>query len=389
MQVTQIATLMNTITGELLGNSELVQEDLSNIVDVGTELFNATNVDNYVKTLVDHIGRMVFVNRSYAGRAPSVLMDAWEYGSVLEKITIDGLPTASDNESWNLTNGETYNQDIFYKPSVSAKFFNNKRTFEVDVSFTDIQVRESFDNASQLNAFISMIYNAVEKTMTVKMDAFIMRTINNFIGETVNDAYAVEGEALDITGAGNARAVNLLARYNTLISTPLTADKAIYDKDFIRYCAYVLKLYADRLQTISALFNMGGKDRFTPRDLLHVVMLSEFKAGADVYLQSDTFHNEFVTFPESESVAFWQGSGTSFSFDDTSSINVKTASGDEIEVTGILCVMFDRYALGVTNYDRRVTAHYNAKAEFTNNYFKFDCGAFNDFNENFVVFFIA
>ena len=78
-----------------------------------------------------------------------------------------------------------------------------------------------------------------------------------------------------------------------------------------------------------------------------------------------------------------------YSFDSISQINIKTGSGDTINAKGILAVMFDRDALGVTNLNRRVTTNYNPKAEFFSNWYKFDAGYFNDLNENFVVFYVA
>ena len=386
MQVKQIYTLMNTVTGELLGKTGLVQEDLSNIVDVGTELFDATSVDNYVKSLVNHIGKVIFVDRKYSGNVPSMLMDSWEFGSVLEKISAD-LPDATENESWELENGQEYKQDIFYKPSVSAKFFNKKVTFEVPMSFTELQVKESFSNANQLNGFLSMLYNAVDKALTVKMDGLVMRTINNMIGETIYSDLQSAG-VVDYTKSGT-KAVNLLKLYNDKFSKTLTAAQAITDPDFIRFASYEMALYVDRLSKISTLFNIGGKERFTPGDMLHTVMLSEFKAAATAYLQSDTFHDNYVALPDSETVPYWQGSGQDYAFADTSKITIKTADGHIVETSGILAVMFDRDAMGVCNLDRRVTTNYNAKAEFYNNYYKFDAGYFNDLNENCVVFFVA
>lgn len=381
MEVTQIYSLVNTVTGEVLGKSDLVAEDLSNVVDVGTEIVNAAAVDNYVKSLVNHIGKVIFVNRPYSGKVPSVLMDGWEFGSVLEKITAE-IPAASENESWELTDGAEYKQDIFYKPSVSAKFFNSRVTFEVPISITERQVKESFSSAAQLNGFISMIYAAVEKSMTIKTDALVMRTINNMIVET----FANEPQN------GEARAINLLTRYNTQFNKQLTAAAAIYDADFVRFASYVIALYADRLGTISTLFNVGGKERFTSADNLHIVLLSEFAKAAQTYLYSDTYHNEFVKLPQSETVPYWQGSGKSYAFADTATIKTsKTVEGATVttEINGILGVMFDRDALGVCNLDRRVTSAYNAKAEFFNNFYKFDAGYFNDTNENFVVFYVA
>lgn len=392
MQVNQIYQLMNGVTSEILGSTGIVKEDLSNIVDVGTQLFDATSIDNYVKSLVNHIGKVIFVNRPYAGNVPSMLMDSWEFGSVLEKISAD-LPVATENESWELVNGQEYKQDIFYKPSVSAKFFNSKVTFEVPMSFTEMQVKESFSSATQLNGFLSMLYNAVDKSMAIKIDSLIMRTINNAIGETFKadaTAFTPQGASdVDYTTASTNRCVNLLKLYNDKFGTTLTADKAITTPEFIRFASYVMSLYVDRLSKISTLFNVGGKDRFTPVDMLHIVMLSDFKASATAYLESDTFHNNLVALPESESVPYWQGSGTTYSFADVSKIMVKTATGTDITVTGILAVMFDRDAMGVCNTDRRVTTNYNAKAEFYNNYYKFDASYYNDLNENCVVFYVA
>lgn len=384
MEVKQIYNLINAVTAEVVGETALVNEDLSNIVDIGTQIFNATAVDNYVKSLVNHIGKVIFVNRPYSGNAPSVLMDGWEYGSVLEKIQAD-IPEAEENESWELTDGQTYDPNIFYKPTVSAKFFNKRVTFEVPMSFTERQVKESFSSAEQLNGFLSMLYNAVDKSLTVKMDALVMRTINNMTGETLAADYGQDA----FSSKSGVKAVNLLYLYNQQSGESLTPAAAITDPNFIRFAAYTMGLYTNRLSKLSRLFNIGGKDRFTPSDLLHVVMLTDFKQAANVYLQSDVFHDKFTAFPAAEEVPFWQGSGTGYDFASVSGLNIATASGATVNTSGILCVMFDRDALGVTNIDRRVTTNYNGKAEFYNNWFKFDAGYFNDTNENFVVFFVA
>lgn len=384
MEVKQIYELMNSVTKEVLGSTAVVKEDLSNVVDMGKEVINQNAVDNYVKSLVNHIGRVIFVDRPYRGGVPSVLMDGWEFGSVLEKIQAD-IPEASENESWDLVDGQDYNPNIFYKPNVSAKFFNNKVTFEIARSFTTMQVKESFSNAQQLNGFLSMIYNVVEKSLTIKTDALIMRTINNMIGETVHVDYGTDGLA---TKSG-VRAVNLLYLYNQQFGTTLTADKCLSTPEFIRFAVYQIGIYISRMSRISTIFNIGGKDRFTPRDLMHIVMLSDFRKAADVYLQSDTFNQQFTELPYADDVPYWQGSGLKYDFADISKIDLKTSSGANVSCPGILCCMFDRDCLGVANIDRRVTTYYNAKAEFYNNWFKFDAGYFNDTNENFVVFFIA
>lgn len=392
MTVQQIYELMNNVTNEILGKSDLVTEDLSNVVDIGKEIFDNTSVDNYVKSLVNHIGKVIFVNRPYRGSIPTMLMDSWEYGTVVEKITAD-LPVATENNSWELENGKSYDTNVFYKPTVSAKFFNSKVTFEIPMSFTELQVKDSFSSSSQLNSFISMLYNSVDNAMSIKVDSLIMRTINNMIGHTVYSDYptVTDGDYSKTTGI---KAVNLLKMYNDKFGATLTAEKSITEPDFIRFASYTMNVYKDRMSKISTLFNVGGRDKFTPSDMLNIVMLSDFKSSAIAYLQSDTFNSEMVALPNAETVPYWQGSGTNYKFEDISKIDVaiKDTTTDtlvQLKIGGILAIMYDKESMGVCNTNRRVTTNYNAKAEFFNNYYKFDASYFNDLNENFVVFFVA
>ena len=379
MKVTQLKDIVNSATSEVLGKTDVVNDDLSNLVDVGNEIFNTENVDNYVKKLIDRIGKVIFVNRLYAGGVPSVLMDSWEYGSVVEKISAD-MPEADENDSWNLQDGQTYSQDTFYQPKVSAKFFNSKVTFDVKLSFTTEQVKESFSNVNELNGFISMLETGVKNSMTVKLDGLIMRTINNMTGQILNSANGLQK-------------VNLLADYNKVSGQTLTVEKALMDKDFLKFASLTIKKYQARITKMSTLFNAGGKARFTTTDNLHTVLLSDFADSAEVYLLSDTYHNDTVSLPNHETVPYWQGSGKSYAFDDVSKIDVKIDAGNktpkQVTQTGILGVMFDTNALGVSNLNQRTTTSYNARAEFYTNYYKMDAGYFNDLNENFVVFYIA
>lgn len=386
MVVQQIYNLVNNMTGEILGQTGLVKEDLSNLVDIGSQIFDATSVENAARTLVDHIGKVMFVIRPYNGAAPSVYRDAWEYGSVLEKISAE-IPEAQENESWELQDNEEYAQDIFKKDNVSAKFFNSKTTFEVQRSITDIQLRSAFDNAAQLNSYSSMIMDAVQKSMSIKLDGLVMRTINNAIAHTINAEFT-GGSGLN-NGSGT-RVINLLKLYNTANSSSYTFAQAILLPDFIRYATYMIGLYMDRMSKISRVFNIGGQVRYTPKDLQHLVLLSDFAKASEIYLQSTTFHDDLVKLKGFETVPSWQGTGTAFNdLSVLSKINVTIKSGDstqDVETAGVLGVLFDHDALGVSNLNQRVTSHYNAKGEFTNTWYKADGSYFNDFNENVIVF---
>lgn len=384
MRVEQAYTILNNITKEITGKSDLVAEDLSNIVDVGTELFNASDVDPITKTLINQVGKMVFVNRVYNVSVPSVMMDGWEFGSVLEKIHSE-MPEATENEAWNLVDGQSYDPHVYHDIKVKVKFFNKKITFEIDKTITRRQLYQSFQSASQFNALVSMLFNEIDKSMTVKIDSLIMRTINSMAADTIHSEYS-EGNYTEKSGV---RAVNLLKLYNDMSGETLTADKCLTNMEFIKFASFTMANYIDRLKVMTSLFNVGGMARFTPKDLLTVVMLSDFKNAAGVYLQSDTFHNEYTKLPEASTVPYWQGSGLDYEFADISKINITSGSGHAVNCSGILAVMFDREALGVCNVDRRVDTAWNPKGEFTNYFYKYDASYFYDLNENFIVFFVA
>lgn len=387
MKIEQIYEITNDIAEEVTGESALVQEDISNIVQVGTTIQNIDGWQNkFVQALVDRIGRTIFVNRPYSGSAPSVMMDAWEYGSILMKIASD-LPEAQENESWELTDGQSYDPFVYKANPAEAKFYDGLVTFEMDKTIIDRQLKSSFKDATQLNAFISMIFNEVDKAMTIRNDALIMRTINSMIGDTFHNL----DSSGSYSGKTGVRAVNLLYLYNQKFGTNLTAVASITTPEFLRFASYTMALYVDRLAKMSTLFNIGGKHRFTPSDMLHTVLLSEFKeaAGAYLYDAANQFNSDYIKLPQAETVPFWQGSGTGYAFADTSKINVKTGSENEVEASGILGVMFDRDALGVCNQNSRVTTQYNPKAEFTNYFYKRDARYFTDSNENFVLFYVA
>ena len=378
MKVTQVKDLVNSAIQQTTGQSVLLKDDLSNVVDVGSEIFGADSVDNFVKKLVDRVGYTVFNSRVYQGSVPSILMNSWEFGSVMEKVETE-IPAATENDSWNLQDGQSYNQDTFYQPKVSAKFYNSRVTFDIPLSFTEMQVKSAFNSATELNSFISMLVTSVQNAMTVNIDNLITRTLNNMTAFTLN-------------GKNKNRAVNLLSVYNAKTGQTLTAAKALTDSNFIKFANQQIMLTQGRFSKLSTLFNEGGKQRFTPSSEQHLVLLDDFASASKVYLESDTYHDNNVSLQGYETVPYWQGSGTNYDFADTSKIDVSitvSSKPTEIVQSGIIGVLFDTNALGVSCMNQRVTSAYNARAEFYTNFTKFDAGFFNDLNENYVVFYIA
>lgn len=383
MDVKQIYTLVNSITQELIGDSGLIKEDMSNLVDVGSSVL-ANNSDNYVKALSNRVGKTIFNSDVYKpSLVPNVMRDSWEYGSILQSVNAV-IPDAASNESWDLTNNQDYSPNIFYKPSVSQKFFNKRCTFEINMSFTEKQVKESFNSQTELNSFINMLYQTVENSFAIKAESLVQRAINNAIAETVNHESGVSNSLIF---------VNLLDKYNTehglSDDSALTADKCLNNLDFLKYIAFQILRYRDLLKSPSKLFNTEGILRFSNAENINTVMISEVFQRINVFLESGLFNPEKLSLTNIFTIPYWQGSGTGFAFDDISTVKVKTASGTDVTQSGIIGCMFDKNSIGVCNSEKRVTTNYNPRAEFYTNFYKYDCQYFNDLSQNCVVFYIA
>ncbi len=390
MQVKQIYTILKDVVEEITGlpvsSAEgeedvfIIKEDLSNIVDVGTRLFDNTQnwKDNYVKSLINRIGRMVFVDRPYSGWAPNILRDSWEYGSIMAKVRVKTFEP-KPNPSWQLQNGQTVNQFEYNAPEAIQYFYNQKIAWQIDCSFAEMQVRESFTSASELNRFFSTIESTINKSQTMYIDSLEMRAINNFVAEKI---------------LANNGVVDLLAGYNAAFGTSLTAAAAITNVDFLRYAAYTILLYKDRLKAASEVFHVAsdtGYPTFTPASDLHLVLISNVAKALDVYLQSETFHNDFTEIGSYDTIPFWQSSGENFATADVTRLDVAPASDNTQTVNRnyIIGVMFDRDAIVMTNENRRTTSAYNANGEYYNNFYKIDTSFINDLAENGIVFTIG
>lgn len=390
MTVKQIYDILNDImcevTGQLVPQYDdqgdpinpvpIIQEDLSNIVDIGKTIFDNNWRDNYVKAMINRIGREVFVDRTYEGYAPSVLRDSWEYGSIMSKTRCKVFD-AKANPSWSLQKGQTVNQFEFNPPDVTQKFYNSKTAWQIDCSFTEVQLKESFTNAAAMNRFMSMIENRINTSMTIYIDSLVMRTINNFIAEKL---YLSNG------------VIDLLAEYNAGLAEPITAAAAMRSKEFLRFAALTISLCVDRFRAPSANFNYVGDDdtniTFTPREFAHLVLHTDLAKAMEVYLQSDTYHDELVRIGEYETIPYWQIQGDKYQLANTSRIDVKLASDNTHTVNRnyVVGVLFDRDAIAVCNENRRTTNSYNANGEYFNNFYKIDTSFLNDLAENGLVF---
>ena len=394
MQVKQIYGLINSIQQEIMGEAYndpdnaqyIIQEDLSNLVTVGTKLLDSTSLttagtywrDNYVKALIDRIGRMVFVERAYKSVFPDLRRDEWEYGSIMTTSRCKRFK-AKTNPSYGLTAGQTVEQFAFEPPTVITMFYNDKDAWQIDCSFADVQLRESFTSPREMDRFLSMIEANIARSLDAQIDSIQSRTLNELMAEHL---YAGKG------------VIDVLAGYNATVSTPITAADARFDPDFLRYFAYQVLLTKQRMGVMSGWYQIAdsaGYETQTPPDRLRFALHADIAQALDVYLQSTTYHDELTSIGSYTAIPMWQTSGSqsgAFDFNYTSRIDCKLASDNTHTVnrTHIIGVMWDWDAAVICNQNRRVTSAYNANGEYWTNFYKVDTMSLIDLMENCVIF---
>lgn len=377
--IDNIQDFINSVTKQAYGETAVTATDLTGLISLGNTVLSSTeNVDKYTGALVDRIGKTIISNRKYNSPENGILMDTFSFGAIMQKIYVAPLK-AVKNPKYDLTDGTAIDQYVITKPTVKQKLFDGRDLWEIDVTIPDDQLATAFTSWEQMAAFIDAIYMAVDNSLEMQLESTANMAYANFIGEKLI--------AQTKPSAKGVHCVHLLQAYNTAAGKTITAAEALRDTEFLKFASKTIRLYIKRMAKPSVLFNAESYVRHTPSDLLRVTMLSDFVECFDTYLQSDTFHNDFVALPNHREIPYWQGTGDGYGFNEISTIDITTASGTAVKQTGVVCLLNDVEAIGMMINNPRVTSSpHNAKGEYTNYFYKSEIRYFNDLSEQGIVF---
>ena len=394
MNITQVNTIVNSVVNQMNGTADVAATDLTGVVQLGTELLapeNRNRLDNFMNTLVDRIGKTIISTRTYPGVDSGIISDSFEFGAILQKIYV-APQEAEKSDVWALTEGESVDPFVITKPVVKQWLFDGIDTWQVPITIPTEQVKSAFTSAEAMAAFIDGIFTTIENSISLHLEAIANMAYANFIGEKLADAWGYtkgSSSAPVVVPAHNAgQVINLLAVYNAMTGTTLTAGNALRNREFLKFASKTINLTIKRLSKMSTLFNTADYQRHTPADMVRVSMLSDFATSCAFYLESDTFHNDIVKLPNYREVQYWQGSGD-YSFSDTSHIEITTAGGKVVNQSGIVCLVNDIEAIALTHTNRTSESIYNPKGKYTNYFNNIDIAYLNDLTENGVVFIVA
>ena len=384
MKVNQIYSLINAINKDMWGSTATTVKDLSGLISLGKSLeIDETSTDSFLNKLVDRIGKTVIRTLDLELDFPNLFMDSFEFGAIMQKITVNPFDAIA-NSDWQV--GENGFKPTFadiHKPSVTVKYFKDSTTWSYVVTVPESIFFTAFTNESTMNNFIDAIMKALSDSMIMSINNMSRMAIANFVAEKVK---------------ANNGVVNLLTLYNATLKTPIKAEAARYDKDFMKFAGMVIRNYIGYMEEPSTMYNVDGTLRVTKRDNMHVLMLRDFASAYTTMYSADTFNEELTRLPMYTEVNHWQGanggSGTP-TYENNSKIVVIPSSEDgeenptTVTVNGLVCVLADRQSIAVGINKRRVGKFVNNIDDYVNTKTSATISWINDLSENGVVFVVA
>lgn len=355
---TDLHLIVEDMLEQSMGKEAIQQLDLSNIASLGEYIINSgengTN-DVIFGKLVDRIGRTVIANRLYQNKFGFLSMDPFTYGYVLQKIHVDTLTPRTSGKYYNGSDPDT-EQFGNYIPTINVSLFADSKAWEFALTVTEQQIKTAFTDESTLAAFISGLFTAMDTSVTKSLEECARGVLADYIGEL----YTAQAAA-DTASETLINAVNLCQRYYDETGENVTASEAWYDPGFLRWCTSFFMDEKRMFSNLNVLRNSKGLEKFTPPEGLKFIINGKFADNIKRFMTSNVYNDELVSMPGYTEVDYWQGLGSG-SIADRCKINAKLtsiASGtthNTVELTNVIGVMFDNFAIGVTLYERDTVA---------------------------------
>ena len=377
MDTNQIYGFLNDIVSQGIGVDQLTVADEAGLIALGNSVLSSnSNTENFLNTLVQRIGRTIIRYRKYQNKLSGMILDDFEYGAIVQKIRV-AMPEAEEDESFDLVDGQSVDHYKIAKPDARQKLFVTRTPYQYKITIQRKHLKEAFLSASGMSSFISAVFGEVRNAIDLGLERLARNAINNMIAESYGASAA----------APKQNVINLGTLYRAInANAPVTAAELMNDSDFLRFAVSTMNTRIDMMQEMSVL-NMADTSQdalptFTPKDRMHVYIMSQFKRRLETVVQYAAFNELLVDIAGNDTLTYLQAQQTPLA------INVKRASdGTAINVDNIVGLAYDRDACGAYKWDEEVqTTPINAAGLYYNTYYHLQQLWFNDLSENFVVF---
>ena len=369
MKFVDVVTVVQNAVAQAMGKEymsklgDLASLDSYKLVELGKDVLDTGTVDTYTKSLLSQLGKMFIDSRKYEGEMPSIFIDSFEWGGYIERVGFDLAEIIADPK-WNLTNNTDYSshEHKFYQPAVRAKIYEEAKAIMTPISIVDDQLKESFNSWEQMNSFLSGVRTTVENT--IRMGLLSMAHM------LVQCAIAVSDKA---THTAIHLKTEAIAKGIVGVTEGDTVSKLFSNPDFLVFTAQRIAETMDNAKVYSEAFNDGSRPTFTDTDYARLMVNNGFIRALQFNVESKFFNPEKLSFGKYDKITSWQGikdSTSKFTPELTTKVaitgdtNNKLGIGTGEYTSNCIALFFDKYALGICPYKRKVTSQYTASADF-------------------------
>ena len=372
MTVNQIYSTINSIASIMKTGVDSVV-DASTFVSFGqTVISSSENKEIFYKTLIDRIGKTVFAIREYERQNRNVNTDEFTFGSILQKISYK-LQNAENNSTWDKTPTNPYT--LTPKEGIEQKLFaQDLPTFCYTDVILDRQLESAFISAMSMAGFINGLYIRMRNALEVSAEGMDNITVCSLVTEVFKETK---------TGINKNRARNLWAEYKVMYPvTTLTIATALESKEFLEFCCVEMGTIIPFLGKLTSLYNDGSVERVTKKDNIVVELNSEFEKKYNVYLSSNTYHNDMVKLPNYSDIPYW--------YNPSKPMSIQTGSvGEPTVIDNVIAIFRDKDACVNTLATERMSSMYDNFNERTYVKLSADRRYIVDTSENCVFFYLA
>lgn len=379
MTINQVYSLLNSMAKQMYGDIAITVNDLTGLIQLGELTMNSANdTDAFLGVLADRIGKVDIRTLDLKLDFPKLYRNSFEWGAAIEKINVQPVD-AQSAESWNIgQQGFTPTNFKIDKPVVNVTFIKNAAAWEFDITIPDTALKTAFTSAEAFGAFIDGIMQAMSDSLTISINNMMHGALTAFVAEKVKNNNAV---------------IHVLTDYNTMAGTTYTdIATARHDKEFNRYVGLVLRDSIKYLSIPTTKYNVAGLIRATARNNLHVIINSAFMSSWEMYLESDTFHNELLKMPNYEEFVALQGTGTGvgdINSDTYIDVIPPSEKGQQtptaVQQAGVIAILADRQSIGIGYDDRFTAVDRNNRNRYTNYTTGATIQAYIDTSENGII----
>ena len=385
----QIYAIVNAINAQAKTGGDLTAVDTSSFVAVGETLLRS-GYDNVISAVSQVLSKTIFSHRPYDGLLDILYNDEIRWGNHVRKIVPLDFEAETDNR-YNLVDGTSVDPWVIKKPGVKQFNFYGQEVYQRHITMFKDQLDVAFQNENEFAQFVSMIYGNARDLLTQDEENVRRMALANFIG--------------GLTYTSPMSVINLLAEYNDFTGQELTTTTVRQPenyKPFVQFMSAKIMTVSDELKQRGYRYHKNltisgdavNIPRHTPKEYQKFIMFSPEYRRIENSALADTWHNELVSgFAGFEAVNFFQNPDHADEVKVTPSIindSGEFVKANEVTVTGIVGMIFDRDAIGQTRINEWTqSTPLNASGLFTNIFWHRTNRWYNDFTENAVLFVIA